>query len=895
MARFTAAAIRPGHQSDDEILDSITLYTGKVEYPHNAPASVRSNPLMTKYSSIASPYVAVQSDDVSSTEDEDKDGEEMDLVEEVSSKNKGTKMLKEIRLPAHIFPQSAYLGYEALYPCENEQDLLTELLSEGSIESNASFGGSSFISFDLENFDIYGDAKRKSGEFVALHDYVSDSTKKMHYFDGIIIDSGARHYVQRIPIKVLSIGGYEDYDMHTVGENIWIQSLCGAKHRQDGVWYRLKTPSKEYDRYHRPFLWLADFAKHVVDFMNHHAKVTLSTFKHEFHAWICGIHAFSVTFEKFLISQATQVNGSYLDHPIWAEIGPESKHLLAIKRHETMEQLTIVTPFAYECFKHMSFSKFLEPQEPLEHLKIVQSETRPDLGCGKIRAGLSGTVEQRKRNFETTADSFRVGDVIELSRDGPHTSKWNDNEQTWAGDTVLVRVTTASQKPILEPMELLSPVRGHQTLFVMARRLPRRRRDFQVSDADANELVYSSIFETISVGAIDRMCHVRFYTVQDKTARAIPAPYCRNGTADAYYIVFESDETRQCLRPITRPHLVSLNQGFDPTSKSSDLKLQAMDLFCGGGNFGRGIEEGGAAEIKWAVDIDMHAAHTYRANLATPGDVEIFLGSVCDYLKLAMAGKFSKLIARPGEVDLIVAGTPCPGFSTANLNRGNDRALRNVSLIVTWVAFIDFYRPQYAILENLRTVAECAEKNKNKNVFSQLLCVLVGMGYQVSVYNLDSWAFGSPQSRSRLFIAIAAPGLPPMPPPQASHSHPPGIKARTLGRAANGLPFGERNLDAICPFEYITIGSATADLPSQFNGRSVYVRYPDHRVTRTEDTNSFLRIESIPRFPRFSGLVAARAAGLLPKSLIETYRLFGRAKKDPDQGQGPGRELAPML
>lgn len=44
------------------------------------------------------------------------------------------------------------------------------------------------------------------------------------------------------------------------------------------------------------------------------------------------------------------------------------------------------------------------------------------------------------------------------------------------------------------------------------------------------------------------------------------------------------------------------------------------------------------------------------------------------------------------------------------------------------------------------------------NVFSQLLCCLVGMGYQCQQFTLDAWSFGSPQSRTRLFLSIAAPG-----------------------------------------------------------------------------------------------------------------------------------------
>ncbi len=37
-------------------------------------------------------------------------------------------------------------------------------------------------------------------------------------------------------------------------------------------------------------------------------------------------------------------------------------------------------------------------------------------------------------------------------------------------------------------------------------------------------------------------------------------------------------------------------------------------------------------------------------------------------------------------------------------------------------------------------------------------------GYQVRTFGLDAWDWGSPQSRSRVFISIGAPGMAPLPP-----------------------------------------------------------------------------------------------------------------------------------
>lgn len=79
-----------------------------------------------------------------------------------------------------------------------------------------------------------------------------------------------------------------------------------------------------------------------------------------------------------------------------------------------------------------------------------------------------------------------------------------------------------------------------------------------------------------------------------------------------------------------------------------------MDLFCGGGNFARGLAEGGAISHRRAFGFNNYAIHTYSANV--DGDDTLpFLGSVNDVLSQAVKGnpKDSPLIPMPGEVNFI--------------------------------------------------------------------------------------------------------------------------------------------------------------------------------------------------------------------------------------------------
>ncbi|KAI9723628.1 MAG: hypothetical protein M1812_000928 [Candelaria pacifica] len=457
------------------------------------------------------------------------------------------------------------------------------------------------------------------------------------------------------------------------------------------------------------------------------------------------------------------------------------------------------------------------------------------------------------------------------------------------GDTILVGGEVAGTA-ILEPVEIVSFGQASSQEAVQVRRLLRRKKHFEDKEARPNELIYTDELyhipvERLTDGDHCRRCYVRFYTPADLQQRRIPAPYSRDGTADAYYIVYRqagASGTRR-LEPIVDSTRMSLKQGFDPLSAPTRPPLRGMDLYCGGGNFGRGLEEGGAVQNCWAVDWAKHAIHTYRANLRDPDATELYYGSVNDYLAKAMQGTTAKNIAKRGEVDFISAGSPCQGFSNANQNKKSQQSLQNSSMVSSVAAFIDFYRPKYALLENVTAMASRGKKSKEGTVFSQLICCLVALGYQVQHFNIDAWSFGSPQSRCRLFISIAAPGLELPRSPALTHSHPPTVRNARLGVAANGLSFGERR-NVPTPFEYISASEATKDLPLIGGARvQMCVTHPDHRTSRVEYTRTRVQISQIPRNPKGQTFITAYNSGRIGKPQIEGYT-WGKSRNRSKSG-----------
>ena len=824
----------------------------------------------------------------------------------------------------------------------------------------------------------------------------------LRYMDGVLSFGGKRRYVQRIPFETLSIGGYEDQSFHTVRSEIWIQSIRGVK---SDVWYHLRAPAPEYHRYHEPFLWLVDLAKHAIDYMADHDKVSIFSFKSDFFNWLSEVHRSSESFQiwhskyndadyrrvvachaGFLYYQATQLDPKYASHPIWAETDPEALNAVPERGKKPCSSntastitKTVVTPYVYGCFDHLPFARFLDPRTPTPPVLRLWNKrvAANSLHLSSAKFSIPGEKWNELDKDFAELTQVSVGDVVAINTDkqsswkhddhlwyvyiqgihemqkgrslkiiwlyrptdtacqrmkypfakelffsdhcncndsriyasevvskpkvsffaGPDTEadffvrqKYIGEDAAWvtlqesdfkclcktdstslqysAGETLLVKIPPTGSHQVLEVVEAIEKAPDGNENHLVVRRLLRKARDCGQRDAEPNELKYTDIFEVIAVKDVVRACHVRFYTPEDKFHGRIPCQYRRGGTGDFYYITHHLPWPR------------SMKEGWNPSTEVQDAPpiMKGLDIFCGGGNLGRGLEEGGAVEFKYAVDYFKEAIHTYRANLTNPDKTDLFYGSVNDYLSQAMSGDPS--VAQLDGVQVISAGSPCQGFSTANQWRENDRALLNVSMVASVVAFVDFYRPKYALLENVTGMAKCNASDREKNVFAQVLSALVGMGYQTQSFILDSWSFGSPQSRTRLFISIAAPGLVPLDRPPQTHSHPPSINSRSLGKSASGLTFANRHWDGT-PFPYVTIGDATKDLPLNHDGRIDCIPFPDHRPTRTMATVNQVRMSCVPRFPPGMNYVKASLRGLMPPPQMEAFNWNAGTRIDP--------------
>ncbi|PHH75580.1 hypothetical protein CDD80_2251 [Ophiocordyceps camponoti-rufipedis] len=410
-----------------------------------------------------------------------------------------------------------------------------------------------------------------------------------------------------------------------------------------------------------------------------------------------------------------------------------------------------------------------------------------------------------------------------------------------AGDTLLVL-----QKPrdsFSEPCEVVSVEMEEKRVLYRLRKLLRRQR--LEPQARPNELVYTNFLFQCGENSIVGRCHVRYFPANSE----ISTPYDRDGVGAFFFMTHQEvvDELGRSSLVELESAPPSLRQGFDPAVEIP--RLRGFDLFCGGGNFGRGLEEGGGIRMNWANDYDKQAIHTYMANVQPEDTVTPFLGSINDLQRRIILGNFSSAVPAIGKVDFVSGGSPCPGFSRLTNDKTCEKQRKNQSLVASFGSFIDLYRPRYGLLENVPGIVH-GSLHRDQDAFSQLVCAVVGLGYQVELFFLDASSCGSSQRRSRVFLALAAPGCRLPAKPAMTHAHPPGTRALKIGKLPNNESMAKREMPRATPFDFVSAADATADLPAIYDAKpDTCVAFPDHRVSTARTHQQRLRISLIPKQP----------------------------------------------
>ena len=138
-------------------------------------------------------------------------------------------------------------------------------------------------------------------------------------------------------------------------------------------------------------------------------------------------------------------------------------------------------------------------------------------------------------------------------------------------------------------------------------------------------------------------------------------------------------------------------------------------------------------EVIWSNDLDKHATNTYRRNL---GD-HVVTGSIYEHYEDVRKLK---------DVDCVIGGPPCQGFSVAGkMSPSDDRS----KLVFAFMDIVEVCKPKMFVMENVRGLGELAKFELVRNELQRRAYEL-GFDSKILVFNAKD--FGCPTSRQRMFF-----------------------------------------------------------------------------------------------------------------------------------------------
>lgn len=227
--------------------------------------------------------------------------------------------------------------------------------------------------------------------------------------------------------------------------------------------------------------------------------------------------------------------------------------------------------------------------------------------------------------------------------------------------------------------------------------------------------------------------------------------------------------------------------------------MKVLSLFSGCGGIDLGFMKAGAS-IVWANDIDKDAVKTYKRNLGE--DI------VCKDIYNVLPEE------SPNDVDLIVGGFPCLGFTLA---KGKSRTIddSNNILYQQYIKILEKKLPKYFLIENVPGMKSGKEFN---TFFEQMMIDFqnVGLnskitnkkGYRIKYETLLASDYGVPQNRKRLIIIGTRNDI------ENEPMYPEPTHTKDTGKNKHLLP-------------HITIKEAISDLPPMFDEN-----FPNHIGTK---------------------------------------------------------------
>lgn len=228
---------------------------------------------------------------------------------------------------------------------------------------------------------------------------------------------------------------------------------------------------------------------------------------------------------------------------------------------------------------------------------------------------------------------------------------------------------------------------------------------------------------------------------QSNTKKALPRTI---KTAAEYRKMLPSKECKpECPY---RDYLTTLNE--KAVSPKKDTAPKVIALFSGCGGLSLGFAASGF-KLVGHLDIEDSANKIYDANFQNSA----LLGTDICALTDEKINSWKKLY---GNIDILIGGPPCQGFSLAGKRDPED--MRN-QLYKYYAHIVDLIRPKIFVMENVKLLTSM--KTKSGSFFiDDIQKSFCSLGYTITISVVNAQDYGVPQSRERVILVGVRNDLP---------------------------------------------------------------------------------------------------------------------------------------
>lgn len=289
------------------------------------------------------------------------------------------------------------------------------------------------------------------------------------------------------------------------------------------------------------------------------------------------------------------------------------------------------------------------------------------------------------------------------------------------------------------------------------------------------------------------------------------------------------------------------------------MAIKIFDLFCGTGGFSKGFENASSRVFSAVFGNDYLpvAIETFKLNhkdaFALCGDIR----------KIRCEDVQKKLQLKKGDLDVIIGGPPCQGFSSIRPFRSSNEDDPRNTLFEEFARFVNFFRPKALVLENVVGLAT----HKGGETLGQIQECFSRLGYSCEWKILNAAHFGVPQRRERLvLIGMQNGGKIKYPEPIYASGEP------IIGhRDKNKMLLAKKSLP-----NAISVMDAIGDLPAIESGESAssYDKKPknDFQKERRRQARKLTMHDSTKHSPKMLEIIKYSGPNIycIPKHLISS-------------------------